>query len=340
MKNFKQILSLISEAKLEPGGEDLGKLFGTKGKFSPQKGKKEKTYQARVNAGDIARMDPNINRPAGLEQELIRNNPSDARWKEPTFKQRTRGLKQGEPIKSAESGTGITPDEQEELKKWKKERPTIENEIINQAKKAKTKQKIQAIPFKNNGEISPHFKKISQGLSKSYSEYVNPKDYQDLNPQEISRLANNFVDNHFDNLANDIEKMHKIQNKGKGFPNAKKFGGFAKLQNIDIRNPEYHGIRTMTLQFEPFKTNHVNHTAELKILIDHLQKHTGHEWYVHHESGVNEVGKHKPLILATDIEHPDLHLNPYDGDNNDDDDDDGGSKKPKTPIQPRTPSLV
>lgn len=339
MKNFKQILSLISEAKLEPGGEDLGKLFGTKGKYSPQKGKKEKTYQARVNAGDIARMDPNINRPAGLEQELIRNNPIDARWKEPTFKQRTRGLKPGEPIKSAESGIGITPDEQEELKKWKKERPAIENEIINQAKRAKKKQKIQATPFKNNGEISPQFKKISQRLTKSYSEYVDPKDYQNLKPQEISRLAHNFVDDHFDNLADEIEKMHKIQNKGKGFPNAKKFGGFAKLQNIEIRNPEYSGIRTMTLHFEPFKT-HVNNTSELNTLINHLQKHTGHEWYAHHDSGTDYVGKHRPLILATDITHPDLIVNPYDIDDDNDDDDDGGRKKPKNPIQPRTPSLV
>ena len=35
MKSFKQILLLISEAKLEPDGKDFGVLFAPNGPFSP-----------------------------------------------------------------------------------------------------------------------------------------------------------------------------------------------------------------------------------------------------------------------------------------------------------------
>jgi hypothetical protein len=65
MKKFKQILSLIAEAKLEPGGEDIGKLFGPRGKYSPNKKDapgessfnpgKEETYLARIRSGNIRR---------------------------------------------------------------------------------------------------------------------------------------------------------------------------------------------------------------------------------------------------------------------------------------------
>ena len=53
MKSFKQILSLIAEAKLEPDGEDLGKLFGPRGRFSPNKGIKEPSAQEQFTKGNL-----------------------------------------------------------------------------------------------------------------------------------------------------------------------------------------------------------------------------------------------------------------------------------------------
>jgi len=53
MKNFKQILSLIAEAKFEPGGKDLGVLFGPNGPFSPYKGIKEPSAQEKFTKGDL-----------------------------------------------------------------------------------------------------------------------------------------------------------------------------------------------------------------------------------------------------------------------------------------------
>ena len=90
MKNFKQILSLIAEAKLEPGGEDLGKLFGPRGKFRPEKAEaKEKTALQRMKSGELR---PNPDRPSGME-ELLRRNPPEEGEKEPTALSR---MKSGE----------------------------------------------------------------------------------------------------------------------------------------------------------------------------------------------------------------------------------------------------
>jgi hypothetical protein len=36
MKSLQQLVQSIKEAKLEPGGPDIGKLFGPKGKYSPK----------------------------------------------------------------------------------------------------------------------------------------------------------------------------------------------------------------------------------------------------------------------------------------------------------------
>ena len=53
MKNFKQILSIIAEAKLEPSGKDFSVLFGPNGPFSPNKGIKEPSAETRFTKGDL-----------------------------------------------------------------------------------------------------------------------------------------------------------------------------------------------------------------------------------------------------------------------------------------------
>lgn len=53
MKNFKQILSIIAEAKLEPGGKDLGVIFAANSIFSPNKGIKEPSAQEQFTKGNL-----------------------------------------------------------------------------------------------------------------------------------------------------------------------------------------------------------------------------------------------------------------------------------------------
>lgn len=48
MKLFKEILSLISEAKFEKGGQDVGKMFGPSGKYAPKKGPKGPSGKAPI----------------------------------------------------------------------------------------------------------------------------------------------------------------------------------------------------------------------------------------------------------------------------------------------------
>ena len=51
MKSLKQITQDIKEARLEPGGPDIGKLFGPKGKYSPKAkdAPKEKQTQSNID---------------------------------------------------------------------------------------------------------------------------------------------------------------------------------------------------------------------------------------------------------------------------------------------------
>jgi hypothetical protein len=143
------------------------------------------------------------------------------------------------------------------------------------------------------------------------------------------------VSSHFHAMAKQIRGL-------KTLPIHKKFG---KATISDITHERLDGDHALRIHFKPLKT-HVSGTSEIKKLTDHLEKHTGHAWWIHPDSGTYMVGtKHAPLILATSINHPWLRG-----------DDGGGGNVPETPkpnnpkgkqpsgpvapTRPRTPALV
>ena len=325
MRKFKDILSLIAEAKLEPGGEDVGKLFGPRGRYSPEKAKiKEKTFKARAKSGEI---NVSIDRPSGLETTLGTHPPENAQFIEPTANQRAIGKRIIDRF--------ITPHHpgipEPEPKAKSKAKP-----------KAKPKAKSQKVVlFTNNLHhdlIGTNNKTILITMQEPYS---NSKFIEhsrkltdthaaniDSNSTQYSRRksAHRTVDAHFADLT---ERIMGLSPDGV-LPNHKKFGG-AGITQISTPKQELHGTRSIKIHFAPFKT-HVTHTGELKKLTQHLYDQTGHEWYIHPGSGTYMVGtEQSPLILTTDIHHPDL------GEPGDEDDNSGNRKrKPK----PRMPSLV
>jgi len=334
MKNFKQILSLIAEAKLEPGGEDLGKLFGPRGKFRPEKAEaKEKTALQRMKSGELR---PNPDRPSGME-ELLRRNPPEEGEKEPTALSR---------MKSGEIDYRLMPSKPEQ-KKPKAEKETIPFPVVtnNLHHNSITMQRLMR---NNDGgrelratikDFSPGFLVHSDALTR---ELKIIHDTYDKNMSDFDKnfYAQQLVANHFAILMNRMDDMErKLFAKRKTLPINRKFGkAMISHYTHDELSP---GERTLKIHFHPLKTP-IKRGVELKELIDHLNKHTGHSWYMDNE-------ENQPLILATSINHPWLK-----GDDDDDNDDfpepepivpkSPEGKKPSgptgSPNRPRTPSLV
>lgn len=330
MRRFKDILSLITEAKFEPGGPDVGKLFGERGRYAPKKGPKEKTAQQRMKSGELT---PNVNRPTGLETNLERHPPEAAQFVEPTAKQRASGKKIIDRM--------ITP-----------EHPGIadatgRSEETPKGKKLKTGSVVRFTNNVHHDIVGTNNKKIMDMLKETYPKFIPHSDkltteyaaeIADNNGEYSKRTAAHLIVNkHLNGVMDTIIKS----SNNLVLPNNKKFGS-TKIKTIDKAH-EFPGTKTMKITFKPFKT-HVESTLDIKPLLDHLSKHTSHEWYLHPDSGNWMVGKSdSPLILATDINHPDL------GDPDDDGRDDGGNepetpRPPKSggraPTRPRTPSLV
>jgi hypothetical protein len=186
-------------------------------------------------------------------------------------------------------------------------------------------------------EYTPGFMKHSDALTKDLRGYHESAGSGASN-YERGLYAHRVITKHLDTVANKISGL-------KGLPIKKKFGK-ASISHF-TQDTSWPGERSLKIHFKPLKT-HVAHTGELKELTDHLEKHTGHAWYLHPDSGTQMVGKkHSPLVLATSVNHP--WLRGDDGGGDDDKEPETPKPKnpkgkqptePKAPTRPRTPALV
>lgn len=316
MKKFKQILSLIAEAKME-GGEDAGKLFGPRGKYSPEKAKiKEKTFKARAKSGEI---NVSIDRPSGLETTLGTHPPENAQFIEPPANQRAKGKRIIDRFITPHH-PGIPEPEPKAKPKAKRQKVVLFTNNLHHDLIGTDNETILAAMQKPYSKY-PKFIEHSRKLTAAHAANI------DSNSTQYSRKvsAHRTVDAHFEDLT---EQIMGLSPNGV-LPNNKKFGE-TKITRISTPKQEFPGTRSINIHFAPFKT-HVGSTDELRKLTQHLYDQTGHEWYIHPNSGTYMVGtKQSPLILTTDIHHPDLG-NPGG--------DDGGGHMGTKP-KPRMPSLV
>jgi hypothetical protein len=294
MKTFREY---ITEAKLEPGGEDIGKLFGPKGRFSPKAKDapielpKEPTYNARVKSG-------NLNPPAPKKSK-----------KKPAAK-RQAGI--FPPVTNNLEHHGVTMRRLMKIKDGGRSLRTVMSEYI------------------------PGFMKHSDALTSTLHEYHKSTGRR-ASEFERGLYAHNIISKHLDQVSFKIAAIHK------GLPIKKKFGK-AKISHFTQDN-SWPGERSLKIHFHPLKT-YVSGTSELKELTSHLEKHTGHAWYIHPDSGTQMVGtKNSPLILATSINHPWLRGDDGGGGNQPDSPKPKNPKGkqptgPKAPTRPRTPALV
>ena len=316
MKKFKQILSLIAEAKLEPDGEDLGKLFGPRGKYSPNNKNapgessfnpgKEETYLARIRSGNIRRP-PMPSEPTPATPTPAPPKPS--RTKKPS---------------AAKRPTGSFPD--------------VMNNIHHEgglARNAESPRELRGFMKM----VSPGFMKHSDALTAALREYHESTGGK-ASRYERGLFAHKLITAHLDSVADKLGKLNS-----KGLPIKEKFGKARILHTS--QDTSFPGEITLKIHFHPLRT-HVSSQGELKELLTHLEKKTGHAWYIHSDSGSYQVGrKSSPLVLASVVTHPWLR-------GEDDGGDDGDKPKktkpknptgkqptgPKAPTRPRMPSLV
>jgi hypothetical protein len=348
MKSFRQY---ISEARLEPGGEDAGKLFGPKGEFSPNapNAPKEPSFRDRVSSGELTRprkqTDQEIYRKRKIRQTRI-----DAR-REPTFLQR---IKSGNLTPPAKKSSGEVAQSRRERKARIEARKQMQGgNTAPPAKKSNKKTAARTdmgsfpvvtndLFFENKYDkhgnpltpIAKRFIKHSQALTKHLFDYHKSSGEE---ATEYSRTthADKAIAAHFKTVSDKISSV-------KPLPIHNKFGR-ASISHFSV-DRDMPGERTLKIHFNPLKT-YVSASSELKELTSHLENHTDHSWYIHPESGHQMVGRERPLVLATTISHPWLR-----------EESDGGGggggggrgpKKPKPnkpsgkqPTRPKAPALV
>jgi hypothetical protein len=301
MKNFKEILSLITEAKMEPGGEDLGKLFGPRGRFSPKKAEnKELTARARLKRGELI---PNPDRPSGME-ELLRIHPPEKGEKEPTALSR---------MKSGELDYRLMPSKPEPRKSTsKKRKSTIEHDFENE---------LIGYGEKNTQLFKPHADRLRANLQALHDEHIASG--QKLTEIHKGRMANKVVNDHLRSLKQTISELDSL-------PSTKKHGQF-RIKSIRIA-PAFGMAKDLHIEFEPLKTQ-VDSSMDVESLSKHLEKKTGHLFYLGHGESNYMVGTHgNPLIMQTSIFHPDIKDEDEDGG---DDNDDFPEPEPIVPKSPR-----
>ena len=337
MKKFKQILSLIAEAKLEPGGEDLGDLFGPKGRFSPKSknAPRERTAQQRMKSGNLT---PNPDRPSGME-ELLRRNPPEKGQKEQTYNARIQSGEIDAPPMPSEP-TPARTKKPSAAKRPTRSFPVVTNNMHHEGHLMRSIESERELREMMKA-VSPGFMKHSDALTAALREYHESTGGK-ASKYERGLFAHNLITSHLDSVADKLGNLNS-----KGLPIKEKFGK-ARISHTS-QDTSVDGERTLKIHFHPFKT-HISGSSDINELTQHLEKKTGHAYYVHLDNRrpIAIGTKNNPLILATAVNSPHLR-------GEDDGGDDDGNKpektkpknptgkqptRPRAPTRPRMPSLV
>jgi hypothetical protein len=361
MRNF---IDFLSEAKLEPGGEDLSKLFGPKGKFSPKSkdAPKEPTaFQRSVQAGRMG---------VGDFAKMVKGifGPPSGDVKEPTTKSNADILRDklrdaGKEMKK----TDITPDLQKKI-------DAVKGMRGNGKKKDGIVGKISSF-FNHTAEGAQG--KLPKNIAASLNDHLArlhggffSDNRRRPTQQEATKMAHEVVDDHFAGVERTLrvfqkEKKTQLTSKSgipvkithfesmRENPHAH-YGPFGQaMKQVDDSGPMPDG-RHLVVHVDHHHTgiyNINNDHSHAQHIAKQLKATTGHDWFhVPYSEGVKIRGKKvvfrgnksSPMMFTTAMTHRDIDLG--DGDHDGGGDDDGGPDEPKpiVPTGPRTkrPQLV
>lgn len=373
---MKTFIKYLSEAKFEPGGEDLGKLFGPRGKFSPKAkdAPKERTaFQRSVQAGRMG---------VGKFNAMIRGifGPSSGDAKEPETKSHVDTLRDklrdaGKEMKK----TDITPDIQKKIDAVKNMRgekvffPRGKNKDGSGRQKFTTvkptfpsfwNHTLRAEPGQSSNLPKNIADNLNDHLSRLHNEFFSDNNKRPTQ-QEAKKIAHEVVDDHFDG----VEQKLRVFQKEKKTQLTSKSGKPVKITHFERMRENPHAIYGSFGQamkqvddsgFMPDGRHlvvHVDHhhTGVYNINKDHshaqhiakqLKATTGHDWFhvpysegttIREKKVVFRGNKSSPMLFSTSMTHPDIDLGDGDDmDNRGGDDDGGGPDKPR-PIVPNRP---
>lgn len=359
MKNF---IDFLNEAKLEPGGEDLSKLFGPKGKFAPgsKDAPKEPTaFQRSVEAGRMAR---------GKFNAMIQGifGPPSGDVAEPKTQSNIDKLRNTLKAAGKEMAkTDLTDKLRDKIKEVKGNRKPKNKKGDASPSNAGIISRIGS--FFNHtleGDQGKLPKKIASGLN-NHLATLHQK-FRNDNKRipaiyEAAKMAHKVIDAHFAEIQRGLKKVKLTSKKGTPV----KITHFENMREHPMTKYSPFGRALAQVDDSGFKPNgrhlvvHVDHphTGEYNINMDLTHVHhiarqlkaaTGHDWFhVPYSEGTEVQGKKvlfrgkksSPLLFTTSMTHP--HIDDVDGDENDQGDwgdDDGGPDEPK-PIVPTGPRI-
>ena len=346
---MKRFIDYIFEAKLEPGGEDLGKLFGPKGKFSPKSKDAPKegtafqrTVQAgRMGVGDFAKMVKGI------------FGPPSGDVKEPETKSHVDILRDklrdaGKEMKARD----VTPDIQKKIDAVKGMRGEKKDGIVGKISSFfnHTAEGAQGkLPKKIVTSLNDHLTRLHNGFFSDNKRRPTQ--------QEATKMAHEVVDDHFAGVQQTLKKAKLTSKSGKPvkithFENMREnphahYGPFGQaMKQVDDSGPMPDG-RHFVVHVDHHPTgiyNFNNDHPHASHIAKQLKAITGHDWFhVPYSEGVTIRGKKvvfrgnksSPMLFATSMTHRDIDLG--DGDNDGGGNDDGGGPDEPTPVAPRGP---
>ena len=361
---MKTFIKYLSEAKFEPGGEDLGKLFGPRGKFSPKAkdAPKERTaFQRSVQAGRMG-----IGKFNAMIQGIF--GPSSGDAKEPETKSHVDTLRDklrdaGKEMKK----TDITPDIQKKIDAVKNMRgekvffPRGKNKDGSGRQKFTTvkptfpsfwNHTLRAEPGQSSNLPKTIAASLNDHLSRLHNEFFSDNNKRPTQ-QEAKKIAHEVVDDHFDGVQQTLKKARFTSKSGKP----------VKITHFESMRETPHGLydrgnddsffmpsgRHLVVHFDHHHTGEYNINSDhshRQHIAKHLKAVTGHDWFhVTYNEGATIRGKKvvfrgnksSPMLFSTSMTHPDIDLGDEDDMNNKGGDDDGGGPDKPRPIVPKRP---
>ena len=353
---MKTFIQYILEAKFEAGGEDLGKLFGPRGKFSPKSkdAPKEPTafqrLAGRMQRGDFAKMVKGI------------FGPPSGDVKEPTTKPNTDILRDklraaGKKMKAKD----VTPDIQKKIDAVKGMRGKKKDDNVQEIGSF-----FNHMIYDDSNKLP---KKIAIGLDDHLSR-LHRGFYLDnmRRPKqtEATKMAHEVVDDHFAGVQRTLKKAKFTSKSGvpvkvTHFEHTREnpYGMYTPMgqamRKVEGPGSEPSDGRHLVVHVDHHSTgvyNINNDHAHARHIAKHLKAVTGHDWiHVPYNEGTEVQGKKivfhgrksSPMLFSTSMTHRDIDRGDNDG-GGDERDDDGGPDEPKpiVPTGPRTkqPQLV
>ena len=319
---MKTFIQYILEAKFEAGGEDLGKLFGPRGKFSPKSKDAPKEPTAfqrsagRMQRGDFAKMVTGI------------FGPSSGDVKEPTTKPKPQSLSQQKDRAIDRLRSVLTPSEEKGKKGTPKKKKDGAVQEIGSFFNHMIYDGSNKLPKKIAIGLDDHLSRLHRGF---YLENMRRP-----NQTEATKMAHEVVDDHFAGVQRTLKKAKFTSKSGvpvkvTHFEHTREnpYGMYTPMgqamRKVEGPGSEPSDGRHLVVHVDHHSTgvyNINNDHAHARHIEKHLKAITGHDWlHIPYNEGTEVQGKKivfhgrksSPMLFSSSMTHRDIDRGDNDG---------------------------